>query len=423
MLERTKEILRLKLKVRRLEAKCLRVLGGPTETHSDADGANGQSVPGEKTGDENTATGGEQHGTLLKGLLMGTSSTAAARAPGEEPLVILRNDRSDLGTRVPSILRQLRATQLPDSMATFMPSDFQEAQEAHHQLKLKFLNLQAVLLRWAMKNKKLRKTELSEDTKPGNGKEEPTVRGPRLRELLRLEAAVKAMFTESQLKAIVRNYQDSSSGEPAEKRCRKQQWGEEDLRRMLELRAISSDKVVDHVREKMKIPLPGLQAARLRCKSSPALNEVYKEMLRKREVNQKLCSMCKGQLNTINDVIDGKDKFDDVTEEPPFGRQFVQHVPELDHDTAGSRPKKRRRTAPTTTSPTKKKKRRQAALDWPDTSDSDAELSDPGVWGRLPSARLSWAPDVIGGGAPSGRPPHNPSTDPFGYEHSQRSWQ
>ena len=410
VLDRAKEIMRLRLKVRRLEAKCLRAYGGHAGPRPDAAEGSDDVAKEETAEGLKTAAGCERQANDKE---QGPPATSAS-ADGEEPLVILRNDRS---SNTPSILRQLRANKLSDSMATFIPSSSEEAKDVTHQLKVQLLNLEAVMLKWAMKHKELRKADICEETE---GNEEPTVQGGhRLRQLLRLESAVKAMFTESQLNAIVRNHEDSSSGDPAEKR-RGQRWGEEDLRRMLELRAISSDKVVDHVREKMKIPLPGMKAARLRCKKSPKLNEAYKEMLKKREENQKLCSMCERQMNVIDGVVDGKDKVDDVDEESPFGRKFVQHVPELDQDTAGSRPENRRRTAPTTTSPAKKKKKqRHAEIDWTDTSDSDADLSDPGVWGRPPPppSRLSWQPEVSRAGVPLGRrpPPHSSTTNPFGY--------
>ena len=404
VLDRAKEILRLKLKVRRLEAQCLRIYGGHAEPRPNADDSS-DDVGKEKTERGlQTADGCERQANGEEG------------PPGEPPLVILRNDRS---SDAPSILRQLRANQLSDSMATFTPSDFQEAKEAHHQLKVQFLNLQAVMLSWAITNKRLRNTHQKRAKEEGKG--EVSILAPRLRELLRLEAAVKAMFTETQLKAIVRNHKDASRDVLAEKR-KQLQWDEEDLCRMLELRAISSDKVVNHVREKMKIPLPTMKTAKLRCAKSLKLSIAYKEMLQAQEKKQMLCGMCERQVNTIDGVIDAKDSSGGWGGESPFGRQFMQRVSHRGQDTVGSKPKKRRRTTPTTTSTTsptkkKKKKRRHAALDWPDTSDSDAELSDPGVWGRFPPSRVSWHPEVIGGGAPPGRrpPPLGSTTDPFGY--------
>ena len=411
MLERTKEIMRLKLRVRRLEAKCLRVLGGSAVPCPGADAGVGVEPA---TGEEKkTADGDERQGNGEECPPPEAAPTAATRTLGEEPLVILRNDRSP---REPSILRQLRANQLSDSMATFMPSDLREAKEANHRLKVQFVNLQAAMLKWAIKNKKIRDNTLK---KKGDGSDEPTktLCGPRLRELLRLEAAVKAMFTEAQIRAIISNDDDASRGKST-KKLRKNHWGEEDLRRMLELRAISSDKVLEHLRQKMKIPLPMLKTARVRCKKSPMLSEAYKEMLQKREQNQKLCDMCKRQMNTIDGVVDAKDdKLAEVEGQSPFGRQFVQRVPKHDQDTAGARPKKRRRTPAAATSV--KKRRATAALDWPDTSDSDAELSDPGMWGQTLSSRASWQPEMIGGSAL----PLSSAFDTFGDGQPQRSWQ
>ena len=414
MLERTKEVMRLKLRVRRLEAKCLRVLGGSAVPCPGADAGVGDEPA---AGEKKAADGDERQGNGEDCPPTEAAPTAATRVLGEGPLVILRNDRS---SKEPSILRQLRANQLSDSMTNFMPSDIHEAKEANHRLKIQLLNLEAVLLKWVMKNK-IRDDALK---KKAEDNDENTVRGPRLRELLRLEAAVKAMFTEAQIRAIIRNH-DASCGDATEK-LRKHPWGDEDLRRMLELRAISSDKVLDHVREKMKIPLPTLSTARLRCEKSPMLTEAYKKMLQKREQNQKLCSMCKCQMNTIDGVVDAKDdKPAEVEGESPFGRQFVQRVSKHDQDTAGARPKKRRRTPAAAKSAAKKRRSTAAVLDWPDTSDSDAELSDPGMLGRVLASRVKWHPEVIGGSAPPDRPPPPPrrmESDSFGYGQAQRPW-
>ena len=374
MLERTKEIMRLKLRVRRLEAKCLRVLGGSAVPCPGADGS--------PTGEEKKAADGdEKQGNEEECPPTEAAPTATNRTLGGEPLVILRNNHE----RVPSIVRQLRANQLSGRMATFIPSDLREAKELIYELKVQFLNLQGVMLKWAIRNKKIRDYTLKKKRGDGSDESASTVRRPRLRKLLRLEAAVKAMFTEAQIRAIIRDHSDASCGEST-KKLRKNHWGEEDLRRMLELRAISSDKVLEHVREKMKIPLPTLHITRLRCKMSPMLTEAYKEMLQKREQNKKLCDKCERQINTIDSVADAMDsKSAEVEVESPFGCQFEQRVPKYDHDTAGARPKKRRRTAAAATSAAKKNCRAAAALDWPDTSDSDAELCRT-------SSRTSWQP-------------------------------
>ena len=220
MVDRAKEILRLKARVRKLEDKCRSVL----------------SVPRCR---EEAAGKTEEH--------RDETEAAPADAPaGDAPLMVLRRERDVKKT--PTVLDKVKQHKLPDSVVMSTPSDLQQAQDVNHQLKVQFLNMQATLLKWAVQSKRLRDSTLKEAKQKKEKSKKQTVSDVRLRELLRLEAAVKGMFTESQIRAISREHSAARKGGS--------HWGEEDLRRVLELRAISSDRVLDHVRDKMKIPLP-----------------------------------------------------------------------------------------------------------------------------------------------------------------------
>ncbi|XP_043220549.1 uncharacterized protein LOC122380962 [Amphibalanus amphitrite] len=358
-LQRTKEIVRLNVRLRKLESRCIRVLAVP-----------GAPRPG---GAPPAAAAAGQPGAPRPG--GGPPAAAAA----DQPLVVLRDTSAAAAKKLPLFVTQLlHRNELPDSLASFTPTSLEAAQEANHRLKVQYLQLQATMLRWAIQNKKARDAAAAAQRDSESRRRRRTVGGARLRQLLRLETAVKAMFTEAQLRAIVHEH----GGSDKQKRKFKPHWGEEDLRRALELRAVAgSDRVVEHVREKMKIPLPGTQTIRKRCMQSPELTSVYREMVQKGQESRRRCADCRRQLATIDGVI-GADR-----ERPPSG---------ADSDSDGEQPPRRAIEAAVAAEAAA-----AAARGWPDTSDSDAELSDPGVWSRIERA-------MMGAG---GRPPDAYDTD------------
>ncbi|KAF0289461.1 hypothetical protein FJT64_012311 [Amphibalanus amphitrite] len=397
VLERAKQIMRLKLRVRRLEVKCLRLMGvtkaGDRAAESAAPAA--EIAPAAGSDKAVGARSGAPYEDTEDSPRPETAEapTVGGRTLTDEPLLILRNDP---GPKLPPILTLLKDNQLSERAANAVPSNLREAKEVNHQLKTQYLNLQASVLKWAMQNK-VHNDRLIEAAEKRKALAD-SARDSRLRYLLRLEAAIKDMFTEAQIRHIIRRYEDSS-GVSADKRT-VIQWGEADVLRMLELRAISSDTVIRHVRDKMNIPLPTLKTVKLRCTKSPALSEAYVDMLQKSEANQKRCDMCERQVSTIDEVI-GDGGPQPRADANRFGRSYEQGVPQPSHRLQGARPKKRRTTDTATVSGAKSRRRVRPAPGWLDSSDSSVsggQLCGPGAalcGGRVAAARAGWNPEVV----------------------------
>ena len=306
MVERSRyqNIWRLKDRMRKLEAKCRRVLSVSSQSPVAAE---------EKTADTEERRDGTEDGTAATG--------AAATAAKEKRRA----------KKLPTLLTKMQPYQryLDSDSFTETPADLEEAQAFNYQLKVQFLKLQTTMLRWGIKNKKIHDSALKEVEQKQERFKKKTASGARLRELLRLETAVKSVFSPSQIKVITRLHGgkgSSTAGDPPAKPSGGAHWDEDDLRRVLELRAISSDRAVSYVREKLKVPLPTMAAVKLRCAKSPELNEAYKVMLAEREERQKRCDACDRQLNTIDEVIEAA--ADQLAEEDAaLGRQYLQFAP------------------------------------------------------------------------------------------------
>ena len=333
-------------------------------------------------------------------------------SPAVKALAVLRGAR-----RQPLFVTTVRRLQLPAELAMATPADLQEAQDINHLLKVQYMKLQTAMFRWAIRNKQVRDAKQNQtDIR----RKKKTVGGARLRELLQLEAAVKAMFSDAQLRAII--HQHKNSGDKPRKF--KAHWGEEDLRRVLQLRALGSDKVLDYIREQMKIPLPSLHTTRKRCAKTPELSEAYREMVQKGYDRRGRCPDCQRQLDTINGVIgadEGPPRSDGEPEPEPGEEEEAPLDPRLPQTVPRpARPRKRRRASAAAPSARKKVRAVPAThRDWPETSDSDAELSDPGIWGRV---ERSLNP-VLGCGAPGGggQPPDFRDSD-YRLQNVRRAW-
>ncbi|XP_037088281.1 uncharacterized protein LOC119108843 [Pollicipes pollicipes] len=276
---RMKEIFQKKTKIRRLEEKCKRLLGDVSARRVD---------PRAVSVDADTYVVCERDGTAVSGEPV---SVQASTEAGDEPLVVLREQAPPL-----SFVAKLREHELSDEMTTFSPSDLQEALSVNQRLKIQNLSMQAAFLSWVIKNKRLGDMKVRLAQERYRRKSAKVVTRKRLKELLRLEKSVKSMFTEAQVRAITRDFSVS-----LHEKKKVVQWGEEDVIRTLELRAISSDEVLNHVKRNMKIPLPSMLTVKQRCQKSPKLNEMYRAITTKRNAEPH-CGMCQRALSTIDDV-------------------------------------------------------------------------------------------------------------------------
>ncbi|XP_037092760.1 uncharacterized protein LOC119112632 [Pollicipes pollicipes] len=299
-----KEIFRMKQKIRRLEEKCKRLMSDPSASGPDrlpvsVDAAG--SAAGDVTGCDwvngrgHVAASGE------------SGSSQAVTEVGDEPLVVLRDEVSPL-----NVIGMLREYELSDEMMAHTPSDLQEAVEVNQRLKIQNLAMLAAILdwivkkpmEWGLKDKLTHSKKCAEQVVKANSTQttprrcfEQVVKRKRLKELLHLEKSIQGIFTEAQIKGITRDF----SARIQEKRRKVVLWSEEDMRRTMELRSIGSEDVLNHVRWRMKIPLPSMETVKWRCRKSPELNAMYRSMLTKGNEGPH-CGLCQRALGAVDDV-------------------------------------------------------------------------------------------------------------------------